>query len=154
MSDFSTNDVLPVSDLLSFLEGDWQLSRTINDLNLDMPGTMSGRVQIAPLAEGLEPPVLVYREEGELQFGEYRETVFRVYRYRFPEKNRAEVLFEDDRFFHELDLSLGHCQAEHLCEEDLYRGNFRVLSSDSWQSVWTVTGPKKNLILDNRFQRL
>lgn len=154
MTQFSTNNAHPVTDLLSFLEGEWQLSRTINDLNMDMPGTMSGRVRIEPLPGVTESPVLVYREEGELHFGDYRETVFRTYRYRFPERHRAEVLFDDERFFHELDLSPGHCQAEHLCGEDLYQGKFRADSADGWRSLWTVTGPRKNLILDNLFQRL
>lgn len=130
------------------------MSRTINDLRQNMPGTMSGRVDLTqPFQDGTLPG-LEYREEGTLTFGDYRETVFRHYRLSFPQIYRATVHFDDGRVFHELDLRTGYWQAEHLCDPDTYRGEFRVDSGDVWFSRWLINGPNKELVLENRFQRL
>lgn len=148
------DDAMPVSDLFGFLEGKWLLSRTINDLRQNMPGVMSGRVGITRRADGDGNRSLSYREEGELLFGDYRETVHRAYDFSFPEAHRALVHFSDGRIFHELDLSSGFCEVEHLCGEDTYCGRFRVVAGDVWLSNWDISGPSKKLILDNRYQRL
>lgn len=142
---------MPVEDLFAYLEGNWQLSRTINDLRLNMPGAMEGQAVIARQENG---PGLSYREEGKLRFGDYRETVFRNYDFIFPELHRAQVLFSDGRRFHELDLRQGISEVEHLCGEDIYRGRFRTETADIWQSSWFISGPSKELTLDNRYQRL
>lgn len=154
MENLSADDVMPVSDLFAFLEGDWQLSRTINDVRQNMPGVMTGRVALVRRTDDEGNPALSYREEGELQFGDYRETVHRTYEFSFPEPHRALVRFSDGQIFHELDLSSGGCEVEHLCAEDIYRGRFRVVGGDLWLSSWDISGPAKELILDNRYQRL
>jgi len=154
MQRVSDNVAMPVSDLFAFLEGNWQLSRTINDISQNMPGVMSGRVAITRRGDTQGNPALSYREEGELQFGNYRETVHRAYEFSFPEANRALVHFSDGRIFHELDLSSGFCEVEHQCENDVYRGRFQAVDGDVWLSNWDISGPAKDLILDNRYQRL
>lgn len=154
MDFFSRDGATPVNDLFTFLEGQWQLSRTINDLRLNMPGTMSRQVTITARPGADAQRGLKYREEGELQFGDYRETVHREYDYSFPEAHRACVHFSDGRIFHELDLSTGFFEVEHLCAPDMYHGRFRVDGGDIWLSHWNIKGPAKDLILDNRYQRL
>ena len=154
MEHLSDDGALRVSDLFSFLEGDWQLSRLINDLRQNMPGEMTATATLTKRIDSDGNPGLSYREEGELHFGDYRETVYRAYDFSFPEPHRARVHFSDGNDFHELDLSTGYCEAEYLCGEDLYRGRFQVLSGDVWLSNWTVHGPSKELVLDNRYRRL
>ncbi|NQU58911.1 MAG: hypothetical protein HQ513_16905 [Rhodospirillales bacterium] len=154
MEHLSGDGAMPVGDLFAFLEGDWQLSRTINDLRLNMPGVMTGRATISRHTDGDGNSCLSYREEGELLFGDYRETVHRDYDFSFPEPHRALIHFTDGRIFHELNLSSGYCEVEHLCGDDVYYGRFRVEVSDVWMSHWTINGPSKELILDNRYQRL
>ena len=154
MEQISGDGALPVKDLLGYLEGNWILSRTINDLRLNMPGAMTGRAEMSRRVALEGYPSLTYREEGELRFGDYLETVFRFYDFSFPELHKAIVHFTDGRLFHELDLSSGFCEAEHLCGGDIYRGRFRVQSSDVWLSNWFISGPSKELVLDNRYQRL
>ena len=154
MEQLSDAGALPVLDLFAYLEGDWELTRTINDLRMDMPGSMSGTTAITRQPDNDEKPSLAYREEGLLCFGDYKETVHRVYEFCFAEAHKALVLFSDGRMFHELDLSSGFCQVEHLCVDDTYRGRFRVESPNVWLSNWYISGPSKELILDNRYQRL
>ena len=153
MEELSSVGALPVLDLLSHLQGDWELTRTINDLRMNMPGYMSGTTAITRQPDKLKKPTLAYREEGQLRFGDYYETVYRIYDFCFPLAHKALVLFSDGRIFHELDLSSGFCQVEHFCVEDTYRGSFRVESPNVWFSSWYVSGPSKELILDNRYQR-
>lgn len=154
MEPLSGNTAIAITDLLTHLQGRWELTRSINDLRQDMPGSMRGAVDISRPDHEEFPPVLNYHEEGELVFGDYREIVFRRYRYSFPDPFRALVHFDDGRVFHELDLRTGFWQAEHHCGQDIYKGEFRVESGDIWFSRWKVNGPSKELVLDNRFQRL
>ena len=144
---------MPVLDLFSYLQGDWILTRKITDLKLNTPGFMNGTTAITKKPDTGEKPVLAYREEGELFFGEYKGKVFRNYEFCFPMAHKALVLFSDGKIFHELDLSSGFTQVEHLCLKDTYRGSFRVESLDVWLSKWQVSGPSKELILDNHYQR-
>jgi hypothetical protein len=154
MEELSSTGVLPVFDLLPHLQGVWELTRTINDLRMNMPGYMSGTAAIIRQPDKDKKPTLAYREEGQLRFGDYNETVHRIYGFCFPVAHKALVLFSDGRLFHELDLSSGFCQVKHLCLEDTYRGSFRVVSPNVWLSQWHVNGPSKELMLDNRYQRL
>jgi len=153
MENLSKVGASPVHDLFSYLQGNWELTRTITDLRLNIPGFMSGTVAITIQPEKGGKPTLAYREEGELQFGEYKEKVFRDYEFCFPVAHSALVLFSDGKIFHELDLSSGFSRVEHLCFEDAYRGSFRVDSPNVWLSKWLISGPSKELILDNHYQR-
>ena len=154
MENFSGDGAFAVSDLFPYLEGNWKLSRTINDLRQNMPGAVVGNVKMARRTDIAGNDALTYREEGVLRFGNYEENVFRFYDFSFPAPHKAIVHFEDGKVFHELDLSSGYWQAEHLCGEDTYRGRFRIESRDVWMSNWYISGPNKEMILDNRFQRL
>lgn len=144
---------MPVLDLFSYLQGDWVLTRKIIDLKLNTPGFMNGTTAITKEPDKGEKAVLAYREEGELCFGDYKDKVFRNYEFCFLMAHKALVLFSNGKIFHELDLSSGFAQVEHLCLKDTYRGSFRVVSSNVWLSKWQVSGPSKELILDNHYQR-
>jgi hypothetical protein len=144
---------LPVLDLFSYLQGNWVLTRKITDLRLNTPGFMSGKTEITRQPDKGGKPVLAYREEGELCFGEYKDKVYRNYVFCFPVAHKALVLFSDGKIFHELDLSSGFTVVEHLCLKDSYLGSFRAESPNVWLSKWQVSGPSKELILDNHYQR-
>ena len=137
-----------VADLRAFLAGGWNLSRTIDDRRTGQRGTLEGTATFAPEGDGL-----VYREEGVLELAGYRGPVMQAYRYRFPAPHRAEVAFRDGGLFHALDLSRGVWAAEHVCADDLYRGDFRVEGPDRWRVSWTVTGPRKDQTLISRYVR-
>ena len=154
MKELSKASAFPVYNLLSYLQGNWALTRKVSDLRLNIPGFLRGTIEITRQPEKGGRHVLAYREEGELQFGEYKEKVFRHYQFYFPVAHSALVLFSDGKIFHKLDLRTGFFKVEHLCKEDLYRGSFCVESSNAWLSEWKVSGPSKKLILENYCQRL
>ena len=76
MEELSSAGTLPVLDLFSYLQGDWELTRTINDLRMNMPGHMSGTTTITRQPDKDKKPTLAYREEGQLSFGDYNEMTF------------------------------------------------------------------------------
>src|SRR3546814_18830144 len=76
-----------------------------------------------------------------------------AYRYAFSGPARAMVSFNDGRFFHDLDLSSGAWTCTHLCGGDRYDGEFTALDADSWRVVWTVKGPRNDLVLDSTYRR-
>ena len=114
---------------------------------------MNGTTSIKRRPNKGKNPVLEYKEEGELCFGEYKDKVYRNYEFCFSEAHKALVFFSDGKIFHELDLSFGFTRVEHLCLKDTYRGSFRAESPNVWFSKWEVDGPSKELILDNHYQR-
>jgi hypothetical protein len=114
---------------------------------------MSGTTAITRQPDKGGKPILAYKEEGELCFGEYKDKVYRNYEFLFPVAHKALVFFNDGKIFHELDLSSGFTQVEHLCLKDTYRGSFCVESPNVWLSKWRVSGPSKELILDNHYRR-
>ncbi len=143
----------PVDDLYSFLQGNWSLYRTLNDLPMNMPGVLRGKVEITP-GDGDD---LIYRERGELVLGDHREDIDRTFHYKFPDRkgapHLAQVHFAGGGIFHPLDLSTGLHKVVYEGEEDTYRGTFSVENGDIWNVNWFVTGPSKEIIIDSRLQR-
>lgn len=86
-------------------------------------------------------------------FGDYAGAALQSYRYAFATAARAAVNFADGRFFHDLDLSSGAWCCTHLCDPDRYDGDFAALGAEVWRVVWTVAGPRKDLVLDSTYCR-
>lgn len=139
----------PVADLRAYLAGAWEVHRVLDDQRSGQRGTFDGRAAFTPDENGR----LAYREEGRLALGGFETVAHQSYLYGFPAPGLAEVRFADGRPFHELDLSAGLWQAEHLCAADLYRGRFRAEGPRRWSVTWTVTGPRKDQRLESRFTR-
>lgn len=139
----------PVHDLIDYFAGAWHLSRRIFDHRAGQTGRLTGLARFTPRLGGLD-----YAEAGEMTFGAYQGQASQIYHWDMVDGSRAKVQFRDGRFFHALDLATGIATIEHLCAADHYRGRFRILDADSWQTVWQVIGPRKNLILANRFRRI
>ncbi len=137
-----------VADLRAFLEGAWSLTRTVLDRRSGACGRLSGKAIFETEGEGL-----LYRENGVLRLGARDYDVSQIYRYRFPEPERADITFDHGGYFHTLDLSSGRWSAEHLCNEDLYRGAFRAAGAGGWRVVWRILGPRKDQVLKTRYLR-
>lgn len=137
-----------VNNLPAFLQGEWHLERRVWDRRVGQEGRLTGSARFLPEAGGL-----LYREEGRLTFGDHEGPALQSYRYAFPAPGRAAVHFADGRFFHDLDLTAGRWTATHLCEPDRYDGAFAALGPDAWRAVWTVAGPRKDLVLDSTYRR-
>ncbi|MGF1608478.1 MAG: DUF6314 family protein [Kiloniellales bacterium] len=138
----------PVADLRCYLAGAWMMTRLIEDRRQGTRGSFLGWAWFTECEGGLD-----YRERGQMLLPGYRGVATQGYRYCLEAPGRATVRFRDGRVFHDLDLTAGAWQAEHLCGQDLYRGSFAAQGDDHWSVTWRVSGPRKDLLLLSRFLR-
>ena len=112
---------------------------------------------------------LIYSEQGDLQIGDYKDVVERRYFYDFADLNHspiahdvtpapiapvhiAQVYFDDERFFQDLDLSTGMFSTTHDCQPDLYEGLFTAHTPHHWGVVWRITGPRKDMTIKSDYR--
>ena len=138
----------PVADLRRYLKGRWMLSRILTDRRAGVSGSFLGWAVFED-----DDGALDYSERGQMLFGDFRGISFQSYRYNFPESGRAEVHFTDGRSFHPLDLTKGTADAIHHCGGDVYNGRFDVCGDGLWDSRWQIGGPRKDLVIANRYVR-
>jgi hypothetical protein len=117
------------------LIGRWVVERRIEDLTTGARGEFRGEATIDADR---------WVEHGRLKFGAYDGPATRHLRIT-PDGN---VTFDDGRPFHRLAP-----RAEYRCGEDLYEAEYRVLSPDAFDVVWTVTGPHKHQRLESAYRR-
>ncbi|WP_405774756.1 DUF6314 family protein [Streptomyces sp. NBC_00859] len=142
---------LHVADTLGYLTGRWSVERTVHDLSQDRHGTFRGTADFTRREPGAG---LRHVERGEFTWNGVTRPASREHLFEPAGDGAAFVRFTDGRPFHTLDLREGSCVADHPCAEDVYRGEFRVLAADSWQVVWTVRGPAKDLRLTTVHHRI
>jgi hypothetical protein len=136
----------PVADLRAWLAGVWRIDRQLTDLRLRQTGGLTGTVRFEPDGDGLR-----HVETGILRLGAYEGEAEQIYLYRFPAPGRAAVFRRDGSFFHDLDLTAGRAEVEHLCGADTYRARFAVRGPDRWEVEWRVTGPRKDQVIRTRY---
>ncbi len=64
------------------------------------------------------------------------------------------VHFADMRPFHEIALGTAGPEAVHECPPDRYHVAYDFARWPSWASVWTVTGPRKDYVMDSAYAPL
>ena len=148
----SANNPHNVEDLLGFFQGSWRLERKVNDSLLDQEGECAGDAHFTLTTHGGKQ-ALNYREESDLNIADLQTLSVSEYLLAFSAPSMAEVRFPDGRFFHLLDLTKGIVRVDHQCGDDTYHGLFRVLSADSWLSVWRILGPQKSQVITTRYLR-
>lgn len=132
------------------LRGRWSIERQVRDLRMGHDAAFTGTADIAP-APGV-PGELAWREEGELVSAAHRGPARRMMRV-VPAGAAWEVLFEDGRPFHPLDLGEGRCDVVHLCGADRYDGAFHMVAPDHLTVRWRVRGPAKDLEIVSDYRR-
>lgn len=130
-----------VVDLAGFLCGRWRIEREIFDAKRAATGRFAGWGSFEPAAE--VSGLVRYVERGTVQLGSHRGPAYRCLGYHV-DGPRARVVFDDGRFFHDLDLRDGVYVVEHPCRDDVYRGRIEVEGPGRWRQEWTVTGPRKD----------
>ncbi|MBF6621048.1 MAG: hypothetical protein ITG02_12570 [Patulibacter sp.] len=140
-------DTLPVEDPVSFLAGTWQVDRDLHEAEGDRSGRFVGSAEFVPDGDGLR-----WTETGDTRLGDYAGSASRVLLVR-PTADGWEVRFEDERFFHPLDLRDGRSRVDHPCGEDHYRGELRVESPERFVVAWRVHGPRKDQTIVSRYTR-
>lgn len=139
-----------VVDLADFLHGVWRIDREVHDADRRSAGHFSGWGSFE--ADAGVPGLLRYVEHGMVQLGAHRGRAFRRLGYHV-DGPCARVVFDDGRFFHDLDLRDGVCEVEHPCRADLYRGRFEVEHAGRWRQEWRVTGPHKDQLIRTTLER-
>ncbi len=129
-----------ITQLESFLQGQWTLTRHMDNGRNQETGKMVGQVEFT-----LYGSWLLYREEGIVSMQNYQGPFFQEYKYYFPTPNQANICFSDEQFFHTLDLSSGYCKVQHVCGQDNYQGIFKVLSPKQLKINWQIRGPCKDM---------
>lgn len=138
-----------MSDLFSYLEGDWRIERRIDDRKLGETGTLSGWASFTLQADGLD-----YSETGTLHIGNYSGMAERRLRFcRDDTPEAADIRFPDGRHFYRLDLGCGEGRALHDCPPDIYRVTTIATDAGCWRQEWVVTGPRKDQTITTVYRR-
>ncbi|WP_341861837.1 DUF6314 family protein [Gymnodinialimonas sp. 57CJ19] len=132
---------------LDALKGRWRLSRVITDYRADMTGRFEGEAMWRPFDDGLEQV-----EEGTLRYGAAAPMqATRRYLWRSEGADLA-VFFDDGRPFHTVPKAAE--EALHDCPPDTYRVRYTFADKDQFSTLWRVTGPRKDMLLDTTFTRI
>ena len=125
-------------------EGDWQVSRRIEDTLSGQDGRFTGVARFERDGVGLR-----YSERGVLELGGASMEAERVYLWR-ASGDGIEVLFDDGRAFH---LINGSSEAAHWCDPDQYDVTYDFAGWPKWSSRWRVLGPRKDYVMVSDYRR-
>ena len=126
---------LPFS-LDDFMGHSWGITRQILDHHQDTSVQFKGQCRIAG---GW------YHETGQLILAHSPAlTSSRRYRWHPGAGGGIDIFFEDDRFFHHIDLAQSSPTAHHLCPPDEYHVTYDFARWPDWTADWQVTGPRKS----------
>jgi hypothetical protein len=129
-------------------QGNWLVSRRIDDRHSGRPGRFEGTASLIPAGEGLR-----YREEGTLTLG-YGPAFPATRDYRWlPDGEGIEVRFADGRPFHRFRAEGAASGTDHPCGADLYRVTYDFSAWPDWRAEWTVTGPAKDYVMTSLYRR-
>lgn len=140
-------------NLATYLAGTWDLRRRIVHHATGQIVTVEGEVGWTPIGGSSSDDSLQYEERGVMRVGGYEGPATRRYRYDFVSPTAADVLFDDGRFFHHLDIRVIPSEVVHQCGDDAYRGTTTRCSEDVLQQRWSVSGPEKSYTSDTVFRR-
>jgi hypothetical protein len=135
--------MITLADLL----GAWRLTRRIIDHRAGLTGALSGTCHWRPYGNGLrqeETGVLIFGTAPPMQAS-------RTYLWR-AEGASLVVFFEDGRPFHR--LVQGAWADRHHCAPDIYDVTYDFSIWPDWTQVWHVSGPRKEMTIESRFQPL
>jgi len=132
---------------LADLSGSWRLTRRIVDHRAAENGDLTGICRWSKDGVGLRQD-----EAGVMHFGTAPPMqASRAYLWRAAGASLI-VLFEDGRPFHR--LGPGQLRDRHHCPPDTYDVVYDFTRWPDWTQIWQVTGPRKDLRIESRFQRL
>lgn len=134
---------------LSAFEGDWTMTRRIEDVLTGRSGRLEGVARFRRGAGGLD-----YAEKGMLTLGDGPAvTASRRYVWRDAGASAIEVRFEDGRFFHRFYADEPTPGAEHDCPPDRYRVRYHFSGWPRWTAEWRVRGPRKDYAMVTDYRR-
>jgi len=133
---------------LSDFQGRWHISRRIEDASAGSTGLFEGVAVFTPDDLGL-----TYEEAGELRLPDQQGVkATRRYLWRAGE-GAIDVLFEDGRDFHRIDLAANVATAWHDCLPDFYEVSYNFTHWPQWRAIWRVKGPRKDYTMISDYRR-
>ncbi|KAF0674801.1 DUF6314 family protein [Profundibacterium mesophilum] len=123
-------------------EGDWTLSRKIEDRRARLSGRLDGTARWQPAEGGLR-----MGEAGLLRFGAAAPIRAERGALWMQDGPDIRVHFEDGRFFHLIAPRAGRAGAVHECAPDRYEVTYDFRDWPRWSALWTVTGPRKDYVM-------
>ncbi|MBS1781089.1 MAG: hypothetical protein JST70_17315 [Bacteroidetes bacterium] len=145
-----------------FFKGAWTFSRDIKiDNGITIYGTATGHASFDPKTKFADCNTLIYSEKGILTISQtgMTSTFHRSFRYVFA--NNMTVYFNDGvdvgKLYQEYRLDK-HKQTftascTHLCVQDNYNAEYRILDEKSFRLTQSIQGPKKDFLITTDFQR-
>ncbi|HKU03094.1 MAG TPA: DUF6314 family protein [Arthrobacter sp.] len=131
--------------------GRWRLLRELLDRSDGTRGTFSGVVVFTPTDDG----GLTLREEGTMRWPSFTGPASREYVLKpLPQPDALDVFFPDGRPFHRMGFAPDASQDSHWCDPDTYRVSYTRQGPDAFSYSWDVTGPRKDLLLVSRLERI
>ena len=126
---------LPLS-LDDFMGHSWDITRQILDHQQDQTVQFQGKCRIT---DGW------YHEDGQLIL-QHSPPLASSRRYRWHPglAGGIDVFFEDDRFFHNIDLMQSVPSAHHFCPPDDYHVAYDFAAWPDWTAHWQASGPRKS----------
>ncbi len=142
MGQSAPNLAISLADLI----GAWRLSRVIEDQRAGITGRFEGE------CHWREEGSNIWQEENGLLHYGTAPPMRATRRYLWQQQGAALALFfEDGRPFHT--LSTDQTRDAHWCDPDMYHVSYDFSQWPEWQSVWKVTGPRKDALITSRFTR-
>lgn len=131
--------------------GRWRLERDLLDRSDGTRGTFSGVVIFTPT----DDDGLALREEGTMRWPSFTGPASREYVLNpLPQPDALDVFFPDGRPFHRMSFTPDTSQDTHWCDPDTYRVSYTRQGPDAFSYSWDVTGPRKDLLLVSRLERI
>lgn len=128
--------------------GHWRVERSIADALSQQSAQFTGTAEISDRGADW-----LYAETGQLQIL-HTKPMLAERRYLWcADEMGFDIFFEDGRFFHRLNLQ-ATTQAAHWCDPDQYDVSYDFTPWPSWQSAWSVVGPKKNYVMKTTYSRV
>lgn len=140
-----------IDNLFLFFAGEWSLSREI-----DPHGSFEGSAMFTQIDDN----TLQYEEQGVLQLkeGYTLDDVTKRYLYKFEDE--VLVIYFDDgpdkgKLFHRLEFDeQGLALATHDCPPDVYQAKMHLKSSDAFEIIYDVKGPRKNYKITSLYKKV
>ena len=138
--------ILPES--LSDFEGIWSLERLIRDACAGQLVQADGSAVLRSEGGGL-----IYDETVTLRIpGQPEMTGTRQYLWQW-EGDHIVIYFDDDRYFHTLNLGQTFSQDHYDCPPDNYDALYDFSGWPRWIVRWTVSGSRKSFEMETKYTR-
>lgn len=141
------------------LKGIWNFSRKIHDQSLRLTHKAEGEA-IFEKELGVEN-MLYYRESGVLKLSNQRKSFVFQRKYIFQMKNgQIQIIFDDGISKGKLYQTLipdgtdrQFIGTEHPCVMDIYQGKYYFPNDKEFTTLYTITGPQKDLLIETIFKK-